>query len=120
MRWRRMSGEIVALLLLTAIAVPAVAETVAPTLRDTIEDTMSTNFVRPQTTIWRFDAMKPYLGDEQVVCGWVNYESAAQKYLGFHQFYAIVSNGAVTLSQIGDPTQDPSGKLAEKLKALCD
>ncbi len=97
----------------------AVADEVTLQMRDQIEDRLSSAFIAPQTAIWHFDADLPYVGAERVVCGWVNFQSAQQKYVGFHQFYAIFSSGQITVSQIEDPVSDTSGELAEKLKAFC-
>ena len=87
--------------------------------RDRIEEKLSNAFLAPQTTLWQFDAELPYVSGERVVCGWVNFQSAQQKYVGFHQFYAIVADGLVTLAQIDDPVSDTSGELANKLNTLC-
>ncbi len=97
----------------------AAAGEVATEIRDRIEEKLSPAFLLPQTTLWQFDAELPFVGGEHVVCGWVNFQSAQQKYVGFHQFYAILSGGAVTLAQIDDPVSDTSGELADKLKTLC-
>ncbi len=97
----------------------AAAEEVSSQIRDQVEEKLSDAFLAPQTTIWQFDAELPYVSGERVVCGWVNFQSAQQKYVGFHQFYAIVSAGQVTLAQIDDPVSDISGQLADKLKTLC-
>ncbi len=88
-------------------------------MQDAIEDKLSGAFISPQTAIWHFDADVPYISGERLVCGWVNFESAQQKYVGYHQFYAITFSGAVTLVQMDDPVSDTSGQLAAKLKSLC-
>ncbi len=95
------------------------AEEVSTPVQDQIEAKLSDGFLIPQTTIWHFDGDKPYVGGERVVCGWVNFQSAQQTYVGYHQFYAIVSDNTVTLTQIDDPVSDTSGELAAKLKSLC-
>ena len=97
----------------------AAADEVPTQLRDKIEEKLSDAFLAPQMTLWRFDAELPYISGDHVVCGWVNFQSAEQKYVGFHQFYAIVSGDQVTLAQIDDPVSDVSGQLADKLKMLC-
>ncbi len=97
----------------------AAAGEVTTETRDRIEEKLSDAFLAPQTTLWQFDAELPYVSGERVVCGWVNFQSAQQKYVGFHQFYAIVANGLVTLAQIDDPVSDTSGELANKLSTLC-
>ena len=114
------SGGVAALVWMSALAAVAGAETPGTVLQDRVEDALSQNFVRPETAIWRFEDMKSYTGGEAVVCGSVNYESSAHKYLGFHRFYAIVDGSKVTLAQVSDPTQDTSGRLEEKLHVLCD
>ncbi len=98
---------------------PALADEVPTADRDRIQDNLSTAFVRPQLAIWHFDGERTYIGADRLVCGWVNFQSAQQTYVGYHQFYAIVRYGKVTLAQIDDPVSDTSGKLAEKLKGLC-
>ncbi len=102
-----------------AVPQAAHAAEVDQDVRDKVEDSLAGVFVRPQTTIWRFDEYKPYVDGDHVVCGWANFESAQQSYVGYHQFYAIMHDGAVTLAQIADPLSDTSGKLAEKLDELC-
>ncbi len=98
---------------------PAAADDVSTPVRDRIEEKLSGAFLAPQTTIWHFDTDKPYVSGKRVICGWVNFQSAQQTYVGFHQFYAIVYNGEVLLSQIDDPVSDTSGELAAKLNSLC-
>ena len=95
------------------------AEEVSLGVRDGIEDKLSPAFLSPQTTLWRFDSEKPYVSGKRVVCGWVNFQSAQQTYVGYHQFYAMILDGQVILAQIDDPVSDTSGELAVKLKALC-
>ncbi len=114
------SGGVAALVLCAACAAAARAEVPSPLLQDRVEEALSSNFVRPETAIWRFEDMKSYTGSGAVVCGSVNYESSAHKYLGFHRFYAIIEDSKVTLAQVSDPTQDTSGRLEEKLHVLCD
>ena len=97
----------------------AAADEVTVPLQDRIEANLSSNFFSPQTTVWHFDADIAYVSGERVVCGWVNFQSAQQTYVGYHQFYAIVSDGEVTLAQIEDAVSDVSGELAAKLKTLC-
>ena len=102
-----------------ACAAPALADDVPVALQDTVEAAVGTNFIRPQTTVWRFDGVKPYVLGDRVVCGYVNFQSAGAHYLGFHQFYAIIHEDAVSLAQIADPDTDASGQLAAKLRQLC-
>lgn len=97
----------------------AAASDVDQPTRDRVEESLASVFVRPQTAIWRFDDYKPYVDGDHVVCGAVNFQSAQQHYLGFHQFYAIIHDHGVTLAQIADPMADTSGKLSEKLMELC-
>ena len=97
----------------------AAADEVSVAVRDRIEENLSGAFILPQTTVWRFDEEKAYVSGERVVCGWVNFQSAQQRYVGYHQFYAIMNDGQVDLAQIDDPVSDTSGKLAGKLKLLC-
>ena len=97
----------------------AVAGEVGTPVRDLIEEKLSDAFLAPQTTIWHFDEERPYISGERIVCGWVNFQSAQQTYVGFHQFYAILIKDDVTLAQIDDPVSDASGELAAKLKLLC-
>jgi hypothetical protein len=87
--------------------------------RDMIADAMAPQLVLPETAQYRFDAPKPYVDGASVVCGQVNYQSAGRVYTGFHNFYAILQNGAVTLAQIDAPDEDATGKLRLKLKVLC-
>ncbi len=98
----------------------ASGEPVPQDVRDKVEAAFHARFLRPETNIWRFDAMRPYLGSDKVVCGFVNFQSAAQRYVGFHQFYAIIHQGEVQLSQFEDVREDSSGALLIKLKTLCD
>ncbi len=102
-----------------ACALPAHADDVSVALQDIVEAAMAANFIRPQTNMWRFDGLKPYVLGDHVVCGYVNFQSAGARYLGFHQFYAVVHNDAVTLAQIDDPDNDGTGQLAAKLRLLC-
>ncbi len=97
----------------------AAADEVSIGVRDGIEEKLSPAFLAPQTTLWRFDSEKPYVSGKQVVCGWVNFQSAQQTYVGYHQFYAMILNGQVILAQIDDPVSDTSGQLAATLKTLC-
>ena len=98
---------------------PAAADEVSTDLRDQVTEKLSDAFLAPQTTMWKFDAELPYVSGKRVVCGWVNFQSAQQTYVGYHQFYAIISDGQVTVAQIDDPVSDVSGQLASTLKALC-
>ncbi len=102
-----------------ACAAPALADDLPVALQDTVEAAVGTNFTAPQTAVWRFDGVKPYVLGDRVVCGYVNFQSAGQHYLGFHQFYAIIHEDAVSLAQISDPNSDASGQLAAKLRQLC-
>jgi hypothetical protein len=97
----------------------ALAQELTPQQRDMIEDAMAPDLVLPETAIYRFDAPKPYIDGATLVCGQVNYQSASRVYTGFHNFYAVVSDGKVTLSQIDAPEDDASGKLHAKIKLLC-
>ena len=97
----------------------ASADEVSTLVRDRIEEKLSDAFISPQTTLWHFDGDKLYVGGERVVCGWVNFQSAQQTYVGYHQFYAMVADSQVTLAQIDDPVSDTSGELSAKLKSLC-
>ncbi len=97
----------------------AAADEVSPQIREQIEEKLSDAFLAPQTTLYRFDADMAYVSGKRVVCGWVNFQSAGQKYVGYHQFYAIISAGQVILTQVDDPVSDTTGELAAKLKTLC-
>jgi hypothetical protein len=88
-------------------------------IRDKVEAYFQAAFVLPQTNIWHFDSIKPYIEGDQVVCGWVNFQSAAQAYVGFHQFYAIVHQGEIGLGQMDNPVEDTTGARLEKLNLLC-
>ncbi len=98
---------------------PASADEVAVPVQDRIEEKLSSTFFSPQTTLWHFDTEKAYVNGERTVCGWVNFQSAQQTYVGYHQFYAIIDHGEVRLAQIEDPVSDTTGVLASKLKSLC-
>ena len=87
--------------------------------RDLIEESLAHYLVLPGTALWRFAGKKPYLGSTQLVCGSVNYQSSVRKYVGYHRFYALLDGGHVTLSQIEDRFEDPSGRLGDKLDYLC-
>jgi hypothetical protein len=114
-------------LLAWLISLPALAATspgagaspVPLDIRDKVEEYFRQGFVLPQTNIWRFDSMKPYVSGDQVVCGWVNFQSAAQVFVGFHQFYAIIHQGEISLAQMSDPGEDTTGARADKLALLC-
>jgi hypothetical protein len=106
-------------LLLGVTASAAQAQDLTPHLRDAIEDALAPDLVFPETANWRFDPIKPYLGTQKLVCGWVDYQSAERKYVGAHRFYAILDGATVTKAQINDPSEDISGSLASKLKLLC-
>ena len=87
--------------------------------RDLIEDSLAKYLVMPETALWRFTPKKPYLGSTKLVCGTVDYQTSLHKYVGYHRFYALLDDGRVTLSQIEDKFEDPSGRLADKLDFLC-
>ncbi len=106
-------------LVMCACAGAARADDVPVALQDTVEAAMALNFIRPQTTVWRFDGVKPYVLGDRVVCGYVNFQTASAHYLGYHQFYAVIHEGTVALAQIDDPANDSSGQLAAKLRQLC-
>ncbi len=97
----------------------AQAPELTPQQRDMVEDAMASELVLPETATYRFDPPKPYLGGAELICGAVNYQTAARHLSGFHNFYAIVSDGKVTLAQIYQPDEDASGKLHYKIKLLC-
>ncbi len=107
--------------LAAALACPARGSAEPPTVQqqDTVEDYLVPNFVLPQTSIWRFADVKPYVGGQTLICGKVNFQSAMRRYQGFHRFYAVLTNGRVTLAQIDNPDEDVSGRLGEKLDLLC-
>jgi hypothetical protein len=88
-------------------------------IRDKIEEYFRPEFILPQTNIWRFDSIKPFISGDQVVCGWVNFQSAAQLFVGYRQFYAIVHQGDISLAQMSDVAEDTSGARASKLALLC-
>ena len=117
LRWRLRNAWLGTMM--CAFAVPARAEDVPVAMQDAVEAAMAIDFVRPQTNTWHFDSVKPYVLGDRVVCGYVNYQTAGARYLGFHQFYAVIHDGAVSLSQISDPDNDASGQLAAKLLLLC-
>ena len=100
---------------------PARGSAEPPTMQqqDTIEDYLVPNFVLPQTSIWRFADVKPYIGGQTLVCGKVNFQSAMRRYQGFHRFYAVLDQGRVTLAQIENHDEDTSGRLTEKLDLIC-
>jgi hypothetical protein len=98
----------------------AAEEPVPQDLQDKTEAALSPHFINPQTNIWRFDGLRPFLGPDKVVCGWVNYQTAGQHYFGFHQFYAIIHEGKVQMAQLWDIREDTSGAMAAKMKVLCD
>lgn len=87
--------------------------------RDLVIAKLDNQLVIPETALWRWAPLKPYLGSVKLVCGEVNYESSTRKYQGYHRFYALVDSDRVTLAQIEDARQDPSGRLKEKLDDLC-
>ena len=97
----------------------AMADEVSVEVRDRVEEALSGTFMQPQTAIWRFDSDKPYVSGKRIVCGAVNFQSAQQMYVGYYQFYAIVTDGKVLVAQIADPVSDVSGKLAETLRQFC-
>ena len=97
------------------------AATDEPTLpqRDAVEEWLSGNMVLPETALWKFEPVKPYLGSGKLLCGAVNYQSLMRRYVGYHRFYAIMYDDRVTLAQIENPGEDPSGRLHAKLELLC-
>jgi hypothetical protein len=120
MRQRLIIGRaILACIMASACLLAARAAEVPTELRDRVAEAMAGDFVRPQTTIYRFDSVRPYSGGDDVVCGAVNYESSEQKYVGFHDFYAMIHDGKVILHQTDDPGVDTSGALRDKLNAIC-
>ncbi len=98
---------------------PTSAEEATIKQRDAIEDYMAPNFVLPESSIWRFSAIKPYIGGKKLVCGEVNFQSAMRQYVGFHRFYVTLDDNRVVLAQIENKNADPSGKLAARLDLLC-
>ncbi len=100
-------------------AAAARADEVPAAVRDLVTEKLAATFLQPQTTLWRWDSDNPYVGSERVVCGMVNFQSAQQRYTGYHQFYAIIDGDAVVLTQIDNPVYDTSGKLRDKLTQLC-
>lgn len=80
---------------------------------------MAPAMVLPETAIWQFAPIKPYLGSQRLACGAVNYQSAMRRYMGFHRFYAILDDDRVILAQIQNDGQDPAGRLRNKLDFLC-
>jgi hypothetical protein len=87
--------------------------------RDLVEEALAPNLVLPQTAMWQFAALKPYVDGARLICGWVNYQSLMRRYVGIRRFYAILDEDRVTLAQIEDDQSDPSGRLHGKLDMLC-
>ena len=87
--------------------------------QDLIEDHFIPNFVLPQTSIWRFSDVRPYIDGQTLICGKVNFQSAMRRYVGFQRFFAAIDHDQIILAQLENPDEDPSGKLAAKLDLLC-
>ncbi len=102
-----------------ALPGPAQAEPVSLKQRDAVEAYLAPGLVLPNTAIWQFAPLKDYVSGQKLVCGKVNFQSARQTYLGYHQFYAALDGDRVTVAQIDNPVQDPSGRLRAKLDLLC-
>lgn len=124
---RRRAGFAAALALLllggarSAGALPPGTSDVPSNVRDQVEAALAPNLVIPETAIWSFAFMAPYVNGGNVVCGAVNYQSAMRVYVGPKRFYAFVNRGVVTFSQLQDPPViDTSGEEAKKFHLLCD
>ena len=106
---RRRAGFAAALALLllggagSAGALPPGTSDVPANVRDQVEAALAPNLVIPETAIWSFAFMAPYVNGGNVVCGAVDYQSAMRVYVGPKRFYAFVKRGVVTFSQLQDP-----------------
>ena len=103
------------------LALPACAwaEPVPLKQQDAVESYLAPGLVLPSTALWQFEPLKDYVSGQKLVCGKVNYQSSRHTYLGYHQFYAALDGDRVTVAQIDNPVEDPSGKLRAKLDLLC-
>jgi len=105
-----------------AAAAPPAAAATTPipwAIREQVEAKLAGSFVYPETSNYIFQDYRPYLGQDRVVCGVVDFQSSVKKYVGAHHFYAIVHDGVVGLTQLDDPVEDVSGERMAKMKLLC-
>ena len=112
-------STVAALAAFVALQGVAWAEPVSLKQRDAVQAYLAPSLVLPGTAIWQFEPLKDYVSGQKLVCGKVNYQSAQQTYLGYHQFFAALDGDRVTVAQIDNPAQDPSGKLRAKLDLFC-
>ena len=105
--------------LILALAGPAWADPVSLQQQDAVEAYLAPGLVLPSTALWQFEPLKDYVSGQKLVCGKVNFQSSRHTYLGYHQFYAALDGERVTVAQIDNPVEDPSGKLRAKLDLLC-
>jgi len=94
-------------------------EALSQHLRDLIEDYLAPTLVLPETAEWSYDPVKPFVGGQTLVCGWVNYQSSVRKYVGMHRFYAILQGNTVNDAEIYDPAEDNAGNIAKKFVTIC-
>jgi hypothetical protein len=75
----------------------------------------------PDTAIWRFELIKPYMGGGDIVCGAVNFQRSTRVYIGFLGFYAVVRHGKVGINglQAEHAQQDPTGAFKFAYETLC-
>jgi len=113
----------VAFSLMLVAAAPKHGEPVSDELQLKAEASLNLLLIKPESALWTFDWVRPYPGGGSIVCGSVNYQDSAKKYLGPHRFFATLSSGRdprVTKVAIenDDPTLDRS--LDFDFAALCD
>ncbi len=108
-----------ALAILLAPLGRASSEPVPLKQQDAVEAYLAPGLVRPSTALWEFEPLKDYVSGQKLVCGKVNFQSSRHTYLGYHQFYAALDGDRVTVAQIDNAVEDPSGKLRAKLDLLC-
>ena len=103
------------------LAAAAPADPVPVDMQQKIIAHFSPAMVLPQTTIWHFDRMAPFVLGGVTVCGRVNYQNSTKKYLGLEPFYAVVQDGAVNDGGISsnDKLLDPEGSVAFSYKQHC-
>ncbi len=118
-----------ALLALLALLAPAAARAalppgtspVPPDVQELIENALAAELVLPESAIWDFRFIGHFPGGGDIVCGFVNYQSAGRHYEGPKHFYAILDGRKIEVKQLEDPPAlDASGQQARKFKVFCD
>lgn len=95
---------------------------VPPAIRRQVMAFFAPSWVLPDTVMYRWDALRPTFGGDQVVCGWVNYQNSTRVYVGWRAFYAIVHGAEIPTSAIqpGNLTDGISSAITKNFNLLCD